>query len=67
MEALPLGMFLIFLRRIAEVLTPPRLSVVFSWLVGVGSSRLAYTDQWDDRPMSSQFRPISITSILSNV
>ena len=44
-----LGMFPLFLKRTADVMTP-RLSVVFRRLVRLGSSRLA-----GDRPMTRQF------------
>ena len=45
----PLGMFLLFLKRTADVLTP-RFSVVFRRLVRLGTSGLA-----GDRSMSPQF------------
>ena len=69
----PLGMFPLFLKRTADVMAP-RLSVVFRWLVRLGS----FLDGWRQAnvtpipkvpPSSSvaNYRPISITSVLSMV
>ena len=69
----PLGMFPIFLKRTADVLTH-HLSVVFRWLLRLGS----FPDCWRQAnvtpipkgPPSSfvaNYRPIYITSVLSKV
>ena len=48
----PLGIYILFLKRTADVMSP-RLSVVFRRLVNWVVSRLA-----GDRPMSPQFRKV---------
>ena len=70
----PLGMFPLFLKRTADVMAPPRLSVVFRQLVRLGSFpacwRQANVTPIPKGPPSSSvanYRPISITSVLSNV
>ena len=67
----PLGMFPVFLMRTADVLAP-RLSVVFRWLVRLGSFPACWREAnvapiSKDPPSSSvaNYRPISITSVLS--
>ena len=69
----PLAMFPLFLKRTADVMAP-RLSVVFRRLVRLGSFppcwRQANVTQIPKGPPSSSvanYRPISITSVLSNV
>ena len=69
----PLGMFPLFLKRMADVLAP-RLSVVFRRLVRLGSFpacwRQANVTPIPKGPPSSSVannRPISITSVLSKV
>ena len=69
----PLGMFPLFLKRTADVLAP-RLSVVFRRLVCLGSFptcwRQANATPIPKGPPSSfvaNYRPISITSVLSKV
>ena len=69
----PLGMFPLFLKRTADVMAP-RLSVVFRRLVRLGSFqacwRQANVTQIPKGPPSSSvanYRPISITSVLSKV
>ena len=68
-----LGMFPLFLKRTADVMAP-RLSVVFRQLVRLGSFR-AYWRQANVTPIPkgapsfsvANYRPISITSVLSKV
>ena len=69
----PLGMFPLFLKSTADVLAP-RLSVVFRRLVGLGSFPACWrqanvTPIPKSPPFSSvvNYRPISITSVLSKV
>ena len=69
----PLGMFPLFLKRTAGVIAP-RLSVVFLWLVRLGCFlacwRQANGTAIPKGPPSSSvpnYRPISITSVLSEV
>ena len=69
----PFGMFLIFLKRTADVVAP-RLGVVFRWLIRSGSftvyCRVANVATISKGPPSSSvanYRPISITPILSKV
>ena len=69
----PLGVFPLFLKRTADVLAP-RLSVVFRWLVRLGSFpscwRQANVTPIPKGPPSSSvanYRPISITPVLSKV
>ena len=69
----PLGMFPLFLKRTADVVAP-RLSVVFRRLVRLCSFphcwRQAYVTPVPEGPPSSSvanYRPISITSVLSKV
>ena len=69
----PLGMFPLFLKRTGDVLAP-RLSVVFRRLVRLGSFppcwRQANVTPIPNCPPSSSvanYRPISITPVLSNV
>ena len=69
----PLGMFPLFLKRTADVVAP-RLSVVFQWLVRLGSFpacwRHANVTPIPKGALSSSvanYRPISITSVLSKV
>ena len=69
----PLGMFPLFLKITADVMAP-RLSVVFRWLVRLGSFpafwRQANVTPIPKGPPSSSvdnYRPISITSVLSKV
>ena len=68
----PLGMFLLFLKRTADVLAPS-LSVVFRRLVRLGSFpacwRQANVTPPKGPPSSSvaNYRPVSITSVLSKV
>ena len=69
----PLGMFPLFLKRTADVLVH-RLSVVFWWLVRLGSFPACrgpanVTPIPKDPPSSSvdNYRPISILSVLSKV
>ena len=69
----PLGMFPLFLKRPADVMAP-RLSVVFRRLVRLGSfpacwSQANVTPIPKGLPSSSvaNYRPISITSVLSKV
>ena len=69
----PLGMFPLFLKRSADVMAP-RLSVVFRQLVRLGSFpacwRQANVTPIPKSPPSSSvanYRPISITSVLSKV
>ena len=69
----PLGMFPLFLKRTADVMTP-RLSVVFRRLIRLGSFpacwRQANVTPIPKGPPSSSvanYRPISITSVLSKV
>ena len=69
----PLGMFPLFLKRTAAVMAP-RLSVVFRRLVRLGSSPTCWrqanvTPIPKDPPSSSvaNYRPISITSVLSKM
>ena len=69
----PWGIFPIFLKRIADVMAP-RLSVVFRRLVRMGSFpacfRQANVTPIPKSPPSStvaNYRPISITSVLSKV
>ena len=69
----PLGMFPLFLKRIAEVLTP-RLAVIFRRLLRLGSFpvcwRVANVTPIPKGPPSSSvsnYRPISLTPILSRV
>ena len=54
----PLGMFPLFVKRTTDVMVL-RLSVVFRWLVRLGSFRLA-----GDRPMSPQFRKVHRSLLL---
>ena len=69
----PLGMFPLFLKRTADVMAP-RLSVVFRQLVRLGSFP-TYQRQANDAPVPkgppsssvANYRPISITSVLSKV
>ena len=65
-----MGMFPLFLKRTADVMAP-RLSVVFRRLVRLGSFPLqAYVTPIPNGPPSSSvanYRPISITSVLSKV
>ena len=68
-----LGMFPLFLKRTADVMAP-RLSVVFRWLVRLGSFQACWrqanvTPIPKGPPTSSvaNYRPISITSVLSKV
>ena len=69
----PLGMFILFLKRTADVIAP-RLTVVFRRLVRLGSFpacwRQANVTPVPKGPPSSSvanYRPISITSVLSKV
>ena len=69
----PLGMFPLFLKRTADVMAP-RLSVVFRCLVSLGSfpafwRQVNVTPIPKGPPSSSvaNYRPISITSVLSKV
>ena len=69
----PLGMFLLFLKRTADILAP-RLSVVFRRLLRLGSFpacwRQANITPIPKGPPSSSvanYRPISITPVLSKV
>ena len=69
----PLGMFPLFLKRTADVMAP-RLSVVFRWLVRLGSFpacwRQANVTPIPKGPPSSSvanYRPISMTSVLPKV
>ena len=69
----PLGMFPLFLKRTAHVLAT-RLSVVFLWLVHLGSFPACWRQEnvtpIPKGPPSSfvaNYRPISITSVLSKV
>ena len=69
----PLGLFPLFLKRTADVMAP-RLSVVFRRLVCLGSFpaywRQANVTLFPKGPPSSSvtnYRPISITSVLSKV
>ena len=69
----PLGMFLLFLKRTADVLAPG-VSVVFLRLVGLGSFQACWRQAnvtliLKGPPSSSvaNYRPISITSVLSKV
>ena len=69
----PLGMFPLFLKRTDDVMAPC-LSVVFRWLVCLGSFptcwRQAHVTPIAKGPPSSSvenYRPISITSVLSKV
>ena len=68
-----MGMFPFFLKRTADVMAPC-LSVVFRWLVRLGSFpacwRQANVTQIPKGPQCSSvadYRPISITSVLSKV
>ena len=70
----PLGMFPLFLKRTADVIMAPRLSVVFRRLVRLGNFpacwRQANVTPIPKGPPSSSvanYRPISISSVLSNV
>ena len=72
-EAYPLGMFPLFLKRTADV-TAPHLSVVLRRLVRLGSFpacwRQAHVTPIPKGPPSSSvanYRPISITSVLTKV
>ena len=58
----PLGMFPLFLKRTADVMPPPRLSVVFPGLLEAGECHLN-----SERSTVANYRPISITSVLSKV
>ena len=69
----PLGMFPLFLKRMADVLAP-HLSVVFRWLLRPGSFpacwRQANVTPIPKGPSSSSvanYRPTSITPVLSKV
>ena len=69
----PLGMFHLFLKRTADVLAP-RLSVVFPQLVRLGSfpacwrqANVAPIPKGLPFPCVANYRPISITSVLSKV
>ena len=68
-----MGMFPPFLKRTADVVAP-RLSVVFRWLICLGSfaacCRQANVTPIREGPPSSSivnYRPFSITSVVSNV
>ena len=68
-----MGMFPLFLKRTADVMAP-RLSVVFRWRIRLGSFmacwRQANVTPIPKGPPSSSvanYRPISITSVLSKV
>ena len=70
----PLGMFPLFLTKTADVMPPPRLSVVFRRLVRLGSFpacwRQANVTPIPKGPQSSSvanYRPISITYVLSKL
>ena len=69
----PLGMFPLFLERTADVLAP-RLSVVFRRLVRLGSfpacwrqGNVAHILKGPPSTSVANYRPISITSVLSKV
>ena len=69
----PFGMFPLFLKRTADIMAP-HLSVVFRWLVRLGSFppcwRQANVTQIPKGPPSSSvanYQPIFITSVLSKV
>ena len=69
----PLGMFPLFLKRTADIMAP-HLTVVFRWLVRLGSFPPSCT-QANVTPIPkgppsfsvANYRPISITSVLSTV
>ena len=69
----PFGVFLLFLKKVADIIAP-KLSIIFRWLIRLRSflqclrsANVAATSKGAPSPDRENFRPISITPILSKV
>ena len=69
----PLGMFPLFLKKVADIIAP-KLSIIFHMVIRLGSfpecwrfANVIAIPKGAPSPDRENYRPISVTSILSNV